>query len=419
MEWHMPRRLTTRRTQHGAGVLGVIAMLLLIALVVVLYLNRHLLLAHQSSSNQWRAAVAVESAEAGLSWMQDRLNHPGQLDAQCKPATLVAGGTDFRTSHQPTGTAPAVSAGCRLPGGSLECACPTANQTWGADTAARFLVRLTPEADTDTLRAQALGCAPDTSACDQTTASHLDTDARAWMSVALRPAPLLPALPAAALTCAGECHLLEQARVRNDQIVGLGLAVHTATALTRAPSTQVLGLPGAPQAVAGLENDQTLASAAGAPCNDEALFGHLFGQSLAAYARSPLTRHLHCPTDNDCSAAIRQAHALGWRAFYLPSGALLTSGEAIGSADGPVALVTPGSLTIDNAPSVYGLLFAHDTFINASDGGAAQIRGATISCHHHRQGGQSEVAHEVDTLIRLRDSTRAFQRVPGSWRDAP
>ncbi|MFC7409703.1 hypothetical protein [Hydrogenophaga atypica] len=415
----MPRHLTTRRPQRGAGVLGVIAMLLLIALVVVLYLNRHLLLAHQSASNQWRAAVAVESAEAGLSWMQDRLNHPGHLDAQCEPATLVAAGTDFRANHLPTSTVPGASAGCRLPGGSLDCACPNNNQTWADDSAARFVVRLAPETGTGTVRAQALGCAPDTAPCDQAAPNQLDTDARAWLSVALRPVPLLPSLPAAALTCAGECRLLEQASLRNDQIVGLGLAAHTATTLTRAPSTQVLGLPGAPPALASVENDPTLATAAGAPCNDEALFAHLFQQSLAAYARSPLTRHLSCPTDNDCSATIRQAHALGWRAFYLPAGALLSSGEAIGSPDAPVALVTPGRLTIDNAPNVYGVLFAHDTFVNASDGGAADIRGATVSCHQHRQGGQSEVAHDADTLNRLRESTRTYERVPGSWRDTP
>lgn len=412
-------RLRTQCSQRGAGVLGVIALLLLVALVVVLYLNRHLLLAHQSSANQWRDAVAVESAEAGLNWIQDRLNHPGQLDAQCKPATLVTGGTDFRASHLPTSPQPAASAGCRLPGGDLDCACPSGNQTWSADTVARFVARVAPEAKSDAVRAQALGCAPDNAACDLTSLDPLDADARASMSVALRPIPILPSLPAAALTCGGECHLLEQASLRNDHISGLGLAVHSANTLAPSPGAQVRGLPGAPQADARIENDPALASAAGSPCNAERLFEHLLQQGLAAYARSPLTHHLTCAPDTDCGTAIRQAHALGWRTFFLPMGAHLSSGENLGSPDAPVALITPRTLTIDNSPVVHGLLFANENLINASDGGAARIRGAAISCNSHRQGGQSEVAHDADTLARLREITRVYQRVPGSWRDAP
>ncbi len=419
MERHMPKHLTTHRAQRGAGVLGVVALLLLIALVVVLYLNRHLLLAHQSSAHQWRDAVAVESAEAGLSWAQDRLNHPGQLDAQCRPATLVVGGAVFRAGHLPTGSQPAPSAGCRLPGGALDCACPAGDQVWVGDTVPRFAVRLVPETGSDAIRAHALGCTADHGPCDLNIPAPPDADARASLSVALRLVPLLPSLPAAALTCGSDCRLLEQASLRNDQIAGLGLAAHTATTLVRAPGAQVSGLPGAPEANASVENDQALASATGNPCNAETLFSHLFQQSLAAYARSPLTHYLPCRPDTDCGTVIRQAHALGWRAFYLPTGAQLTGSETFGSPDAPVALVTPGTLTLDNGPSVHGLIFANDTFINASDGGATRVRGAAVSCSSHRQGGQSEVAHGADTLARLREITRAYQRVPGSWRDAP
>ncbi len=417
MERHVHRHL--KHTQRGAGALGVIAMVLLVASVAVLYLNRHLLIEHRTSASQWHGAVAFEAAEAGLDWAQDRLNHPGQLDAQCRPATPVAGGTGFRASHLPTGTQPAPSAGCRLPGGALDCACPSGGQVWVGDTVPRFAVRLTPETGSDAIRAHSLGCAADDAPCDLDTPAPPEADARAPLSVALRLVPLLPSLPAAALTCGGDCRLLDQASVRNEQIAGLGLAVHSATTLTRASSAQVRGLPGAPQADASVENAPSLASATGTPCNAQALFAHLFQQSLATYARSPLTHHLPCPTDTDCGAAIRHAHALGWRAFFLPKGGHLTSGEALGTPEAPVALVTPGTLTIDNAPTVHGLLFANDSIINTSDGGAARIRGAAVSCNSHRQGGQSEVAHDADTLARLREITRAYQRVPGSWRDAP
>lgn len=419
MEWHMPRRLTSRTAQRGAGVLGVVALMLLIALVVVLYLNRHLLLAHQSAANQWRDAVAVESAEAGLSWVQDRLNHPGQLNAQCQAATSAAGGTNFRARYLPTGSIPAPSAGCRLPGETLDCACPAGDQVWAADTVARFAVRLVSEPDTDTIRAQSLGCAADNAPCHLGAPAPPDADARALLSVALRPVPLLSSLPAAALTCGGDCHLMEQTKLRNEQVAGLGLVVHAASSLSRGPSAQVWGLPGAPPTDATIENDPTLASAAQTPCKVEALFAHIFRQSLATYARSPLTQHVPCPTEADCGPALRQAHTLGWRAFYLPQGGQLNSGEALGSPDAPVALVTPGTLTLTNAPSVHGLLVANHTHINASDGGGARIRGAAVSCSSHRQGGHSKLAHDADTLTRLREITQAYHPVPGSWRDAP
>jgi hypothetical protein len=45
--------------------------------------------------------------------------------------------------------------------------------------------------------------------------------------------------------------------------------------------------------------------------------------------------------------------------------------------------------------------------------------GASVGCASHHQGGQSEVSRDADTLARLREVTRAYQRVPGSWRDAP
>jgi hypothetical protein len=401
----------------------VIAMLLLIAAIAVLYLNRHLLIEHRTSASQWHGAVASEAAEAGLDWVQDRLNHPGWLDAQCQPATLATGGTDFRASHLPTGALPAPGAGCRLPGGPLDCACP-AGQSAGAgagagDTVARFSVRLVPETGSDAIRAQALGCAADQAPCDLATPDPADADARTLLSVALRPVPLLPSLPTAALTCAGDCRLLEQASLSNQQASGQGLAAHSAGALSRGVGTQLRGLPGTPLADATVENDLALASAAGTPCNAEALFEHLFQQGLAGYARSPLTRHLSCPADADCGPTIRAAHALGWRAFYLPAGARLGGGEPIGSPEAPVALVTPGALSIENAPSIHGLLFSNDTRVNTGDGGAAHIVGASVGCASHHQGGQSEVSRDADTLARLREVTRAYQRVPGSWRDAP
>jgi len=407
-----------RHAQRGAGALGVVALLLLVASVAILYLNRHLLLEHRGSANQWHAAMAFEAAEAGLSWMQDRLNHPSLLDAQCRPATIGSdSGTDFRARHLPSDTLPGPSAGCALPGGALACACPAASLA-AADTA-RFAVRLAPEAGKGVVRAQALGCAADNAPCSWSAPDHPDADARAQLSVALRPVDLLPVLPAAALTCAGDCRLLEQARLRNERIAGQGLAAHTGGALDRAPGTQVLGLPGAPQADASAEHDSTLTAAAGTPCQAEALFEHLFRQSLAGYARSPLTWHLPCAADADCASAIRAAHAQGWRAFYLPAGTRLAGDEAIGSPEAPVALVTPGPLDVGGTPTLHGLLFARETGINASDGGAARVLGAVVACASHRQGGHSEVAHDADILARLREALRAYQRVPGSWRDAP
>ena len=413
----MPRHLKVH--ERGAGALGVIAMLLLIAAVAMLHLNRHLLIEHQTSAGLWHGAVASEAAEAGLDWTLDRLNYPGQLDAQCQPANQLDGGIDFRASHLPKGTLPAPSAGCRLPGGPLACACPADSWSWPGGDTARFSTRLVPETGSDAVRAQALGCAADPAPCDLAAPNHPDADARTALSVALRLVPLLPSLPAAALTCAGHCQLTEHASLRNEQVGGQGIAANTTGALSRTVDTQVRGLPGSPLAEATVGNDSTLASAAGTPCKTEALFEHLFQQGLAGYARSPLTRHLSCPVDGDCGASIRQAHALGWRAFYLPEGARLSSGEATGSPEAPVALVSPGRLTIDGSPTLHGLLFASDTRVNTSDGGSARIVGAVVGCTSHHQGGHSEVAHDADTLARLREATRAFQRVPGSWRDAP
>lgn len=418
--------------QRGVGALSVVAMLLLITLLSLTYLNRGVAFEQRSAAGQVRATVALEAAEAGLEWASGMLNQPLDVSADCTTLGTANGG--FRRKYvltkwndAVTPTTDVVSAvarpACRLTAAGVSCSCPAANTATVptiAGEGASFAVGFEDVAgDAEAVRIISWGCAPTSGgqACNAANAASADANAR--VEAVLKLKPVLRAAPAAALTCGTTCELGGSYNLVNTDVNTNGVLVNAGDSITSGPGVSLTTLPGQPARNASIGYDASLSDVASrdTTCTHSGMFNAYFGSTVEQYRSAASTKVLSCSSATDCESKLTTAYDAGWRAFYFDTDLQLSGNRTLGSANEPVALVTGSNLTINGTWDIYGLLFSNNADLNALGTGAAILHGAQISCAAYRNNGNGTITYDAEVLRRVRLQSGPMARVPGSWRD--
>lgn len=419
MNTHGP---TPPRTAAGAATLVMAIVLLCITTLMVLYLDRGLVFEQKASANQMRATIAQEAAEAGLDWAAGMLNHPEGRSATCEIDVPPA--PSFRIRYVvPGSTAAVASPGCSIGASGLDCACPaTGDATLAGTPQAGFTVSLAPDPQdpNGSVRIRSQGCAAPPSACTPANADAADAAAVAFVTVKLR--PLLRAAPLSALTCGGNCQLIDQVALASSALESQGLLLHAGGNASAGPGVSLRSLPGTPGHTALVTHDPALSALAGADptCTQGLLFHAYFGAPLAAYAAAPTVLSLDCAAQSSCTQPLATAYARGWRAFHLPTG-LVDDGAAgplqLGTPSDPVLLVSAGAVRLGGPVDIHGLLYLGHPGPDALRADSARFTGAVVACADLRLGGGTRLSYSTEVLQATRNAGSLMAKVPGTWKD--
>lgn len=431
------QRLRARRSERGLATLTVVMILFFVMALVAAYTNRNLIFEQRISANTYRAARALEAADAGVEWTVAMLNS-GRVDAACQPST-DANDSDFRRRYladddQTSGMggynvvwggnlADAMFPACINRDGALSCICPSAANRnpaigvpadgIGSAFATSFILpgnAVRP----GTMQFATRGCAsPGTggSACFAQTDDppRVDSLSGAFTTVGLVRA--LPLAPAAALTAgttidasAGELRISNTDAQR-------GLTAHSGGAL-------VLGGAGVHQFVgpAGssddgrLAGDTTLAQlSAGA---NEAWFRAMFGMASATFQRQPATQRVVCA--NGCASADLVNPVAGHprNPIWVGGDLTLDAAGALGSDAEPLMLVVGGTLTIVADVRITGFVHANRIVWSAA---GASVKGAMATTTSVTATTRATLAYDRGVMDLIQWRYGSFVRVPGSW----
>ncbi len=423
-------RLRPLRAQRGIGTLAVTMLLLLVITIVAFYVNRSVLFEQRTSANQARATAAQEVAEAGIEWATGMLNSPYDIGADCNFLTTT--NLSFRRRYLQTQySAPVnptsdvvplagVLPGCKITATGTTCSCPATAvaASLGANVEPGFTVAFEAVAgDPEAVRVTSWGCSARDAAC--TGADSANAEASARVTVILKMRPLLRAVPSAPLTCGTTCDLGGSFNIVNSDVATNGILVNAGNNIVEGPGVSYSTLPGQPAANALVGSDASLSalSSADPTCNNSSMFRAYFGSTMQQYAEAPNTKTLSCGSAADCKTKLLGAYNDGWRNFYFSSDLHLSGNQVLGSSADPVTIVTPNAIDINGTWDVYGLIFSNSATWNDLGTGAANIRGAQISCAGYRNNGNGTITYDPDALKNGRRNSALMVRVPGSWRD--
>jgi len=448
-------RTVSRSKQRGVGALAVSMLLLLGMSIAMFYLNRGLVFEQKTSAAQTQSAKAREVAEAGLQWVTGMLNSNTNINTSCandgSGVNAANGGTTFRVLYvqtllnaatPSTGVVPneATFPGCRVTDtGLTTCSCPTAagDAALGTNVQSSFTVAFSPVTiwgtttiDTTSVRVTATGCTDNAYACTpaNATASVMDggvrrergPDSTATLSVVLKLAPELRAMPASPLTCGLSCQVGGSYNIANQDVGTNGILVNAGTTITQGNGVTLTTLQGMPSQNALVGSDTSLNNLANndADCSDSAIFESYFGTSVENYRDSPSTMSLSCSSTSDCRSQLETNYNNGVRSFYFTSDVQLSGNGTLGSVDRPIMIVTPNALRVDGDWTIYGMVFSNSADWNDLGTGSSQIQGAQLTCADYRNNGNGTLTYNGDVLRNLQNGqTARLVPVPGSWRD--
>lgn len=421
---HFASPLPAPARQRGAASLLVTLVLLAATLLGVGFASRGLLLEARMSSNQVRATLAFEAAEAGLEWTLANLNRSARIGADCRPTPGAV--SSFRDRYvamteSPDGFtgrlagASPLRAACVRSGTGWACSCPSdapATPLAAPDEAlpAAFVVDFLPGRRQGVLRVVATGCSGNTAACTPGSAAGADASARVEVSFALLPA--LASAPAAALTARGRIDTgLAEIGVHNVDPQSAGLGLHAGTAIA-APAARFSAPAGASLANSLVGNDTALAG-----LDADRLFVSIFGLSKPAWRSQPAVRQVGCA--GECGAEL--AAAVGGEVIdpmvWIDGDASIDGPVTLGRADRPVLIVVDGPLALRGAVTVHGLVYARSVTWNDDAGGAGWLRGALVTESDYEGNAAPDLHRDAAVLAALQRRTGSFVRVAGSWRD--
>ena len=418
----------TPRWQRGAAAL-VVTMLLFFAMVLVaVFVNRNLVFEQRSSANQYRSTQAFEAAEAGLEWAQAQLNHNARLGADCQPTSDVSA-TSFRARYlgyakatsafvpltwTNAGVVTALQPTCVRTGSGWSCSCPASGAPMltapvGNNPAPAFTLQFTAGARPGIVRVVSTGCTRLAGACLPGSTASVDATARVQADLGLLGGLRTP--PAAALTTRGAFDADAAALGVHNPDPESGIAIHAGGAI--AASQARLGTPaGASLAGALVGNDAALAA-----LSADQFFTAYFGLDKAGWKSQPTVTQVAC--SGNCAGALAAAVADAGDSpmLWIDGDATLAGPLTLGSAQRPVVLVVTGSLRLDGAVTLHGLVYGQALNWNHTSGAGAALRGAAISESDYRGDGAPELFHDAPLLALLKGNSGSFVRVSGSWRD--
>ncbi len=430
------RTVSPRRAQRGVATLVVSLLLLFVASLGALYLNRGVLAEQRASGNQMQTTLTHEMGEAALEWATGMLNAPYDVGAACTYDNSV-GTRSFRkryvmsdwdaatpsTDVKPVTT---VFPGCKMnpSTGALTCSCPekpgsgTAVAALGATEQPGFTVAFEAvPGDLDAVKITAWACPAQAASCSSTNFASADGSAR--LSVTLK-LGLSPRPPAAPLTCGTSCDIGGSFNVTNTDVATNGVLVNAGTSIAWGNGQHTLQtLSGLPVENAMISGDQSLYNLAkdDLQCDKSAIFKAYFGMTIERFRDSATTKVINCTSANDCKTQIDTAYAQGWRSFYFSSDLQLSGNNTYGTQADPIIFVTTKDVKINGNNTVYGLIFSNEAVWNENGSGNSEIRGAQVTCAKYTNNGNGTVTYDPDALKNARRMSAPMVRVPGSWRD--
>lgn len=415
----------TARGQRGSTTLIATLLTLLAMALALAYAQRSLSVDQHGSANRVRSLQAFEAAQAGIEWTLSKLNHPGALDASCRPST-APGALAFRDSHLRYDASAAshrpllgadgkpLRAACRRDDSGWTCACPVSESpilaaAAGASPRPGFTVWLETTTTDGTLRLISRGCNDVANACDITPSSG-SRDAHSRIEVLLALVPSLAARPIAPLTVRGDVATAAALGLHNADSSSGGAVVHAGGVFT-APAARIQGPPGIAASLAVVERDATLAE------QDPArLFAGLFGIDVNTWRQQQYTQQIDCNINCSTELSAASTGTAPQRQFAIRGDLVLDGPATIGTPDRPVALVANGDVQLRGDVVIHGVVVGRRIEWNDT-GDGARLVGAAIARDVYTGTGTPELIYDPRVLDLLRHETGSFVRVPGSWKD--
>jgi hypothetical protein len=428
-----------------AGVLGLLSTLALLGWAGAT-------LAEQRAAGlEARSVEARAAAEAGIAWALARFNEPHPHDGAClaavggtglwqrrfdEAAAGAPGGVPAVSLHVRTtpATATPSSWACFRDGSSWRCDCPADGAAawspgWlaGARSAgvrrAAFAVSVQGGVDTDgrpVARLVSTGCVDRDAGCVPSTpglpvvpgtGSLGLTASTARVSVDLAVAPVLHALPAAALASIGE-QWVDPAAVLVNPDPASGGRVLWAGAGVQAAGASILGQPGAPWTDRVAERDPWIAAR-----SPETLVEAVLGLPEAAWAGLGRVSRVDCRVaPSPCGARVDAAIRLGATAVQVQGDLDLPAGLSLGAPGAGVLLVVDGALRIAGPRQVHGLALARHLVVDARTGPVAWY-GAAVSTSSAQVLGPVHLERDAALLASLAHRAAAVVPAVAGWRE--
>lgn len=452
--------------QRGAASLAVSIVLLFGMTLIAFFASRSMIFEQRTSANQYRAARAFETAEAGIEWALTQINQK-----ECVSATLAAGVCNpvgGVVSYRDRYIAPAAG-GFAPPGGrrsgcslstdaatrvvSLNCNAPTSNTLalGGAVTDPRFAIAWSAGPDPRTVQLISTGCLGQGAPCDGTGTP----DAVSVVRVLLRVSPELPSAPGAGLTTGGVAITAGSIKVVNTDKLSNGITINSGSAVAIASGVDLVTIEGSSLRASVLDNDTALAALATDP---DLFFKQYFGKipsdwrndtgtfvlngGGSAFAASTPT--LTCSTALNCGSAVSYYMDRGQDKFWVQGDVAFNAstmpsnfGGYLGDRQRPLYLASSGDIGFNANITAFGLFYASTlTAAGNTDPtgtGSATIFGALVTngnfCKVNAGGncaspgaggaGAGNLTVVYDPLTLSSGPPKGLLvRVPGSWRDS-
>jgi hypothetical protein len=421
--------LTHSPRNTSLGGITILTCTLLMALIsmAILYLNRGIISDQQIASNQTRAAIAAEAAEAGIEWAIGMLNAPNTVDGSCNlhPTTAAIA---FRDIYALAATTPSTAPSCKIftqnRPTTLQCSCPNPSPATLTNNALPgFSVLFNKIAsDPDVLEIVATGCSEFSGVCSMNHIASSNTpDAIARIQTLVKLRPLLRSSPSAAMTCAGICFIEPGTlSITNTSMAANGILVNAGASAPQLPASAIT-LPGTPPENAIITGDTSLSQleASDPTCARGEVFKAFFGTSIDDYKNSPSVFPLPVCAGTACETAIKQAIIDGWRNFYFPDGIHIVSTTSLGNQNDPITIVADGISSIGINPhgnaDIFGLLFFNRGVSIQGTAGDMKIRGGLMSCSDIYATGNLSIIYDYSVVNAARRTAGLYTKIPGSW----
>jgi hypothetical protein len=435
-----------RRPERGVATLTVALLLLFVASLATLYVNRGVLVEQRASAVQMQSSQTLEAAEAAVEWATGMLNSTYFIGPDCKPTTV---GTDKRTFRERYALTKAYDAaspttdmfpstanpGCKVDPatGALTCSCPTAGAAvLGSAQQPSFTVAFEAIPDpsnpavnlADAVKITAWACAAQAVGCKPYEAGETDGyntaegHQRVTAVLKLGPAPRIPSAP---LTCGTSCLVSGSFNIVNKDVATNGVLINAGTTITVKGGAEngLESLEGQPVANAQIANDQSLLnlSSKDPTCDKSAMFMAYFSMTIEQFRDATTTTKISCSSAADCKSKLDAAIEGGSNSFYFETDLQLSGNNTFGTRARPITIVTPNAIKINGDNTFYGLIFSNSADWNDIGTGSAKIYGAQVTCAAYNTNGNGTLEYDPEALKNTRRTSAPLVRVPGSWRD--
>lgn len=410
--------------QRGAAALVVTLLLFFVLALVLAFANRHLVFEQRTATNQVRAAVAFEAAQAGVEWGLAMLNSHQRISSYCLPDNS-SGTTLWRERHLHYNASTrlqhsnvGLTAACLREGSQWRCHCPALGAAsvlaaQNDEPVPGFVVQLLETTSPGQIHLHAKGCQSAGPDCWDMNGEAPAGQAQAHQRVHLALVGGLRTPPAAPLTARGNISGQALGAYHLDAASG-GVALHAGGSVQiTAPQLSSVAGGSTSQAIAAMDADL-------AGLTPDALFAAVWGMGPTRWAAQTSVQHLICGNGVDCSTALQTAIAQrGNRLIWVAGDMLLDASSSplqLGSLEKPLLLVVQGQLLLRGAVQIVGGVYANELHWQQASSNA-WLQGAAWSAGDVVTTGSPQFVRDSAVLNRLRWNTGSWAALPGGWSD--